>query len=120
MNAYVEIHADDPKRAIDFYSKVFGWKFTAVPGLPVPYWSIEGGGGLLKRPVPPPPPMHGTNAFVCSFEVASFDRAAAAIRELGGIVAMPTFAVPNKCWQGYFVDLEGNTFGIFEVDTSAQ
>lgn len=120
MNAYVEIQADDPKRAIDFYSKIFGWKFTRVEGLPIPYWSIDGGGGLLQRPAKTPPPMHGTNAFVCSFEVAHFDAAAKTITELGGIVAMPKFAVPKKCWQGYFVDLEGNTFGIFEVDANAK
>jgi predicted enzyme related to lactoylglutathione lyase len=120
MNAYVEIQADDPARAIAFYGKVFGWKFTLIEGMPIPYWSIDGGGGLLKRPAKPPPPMHGTNAFVCSFEVAKFDDASKTIMELGGIVAMPKFAVPNKCWQGYFVDPEGNTFGIFEVDANAR
>ena len=26
---YFEIQADDTKRAIDFYSQVFGWKFSA-------------------------------------------------------------------------------------------
>jgi hypothetical protein len=28
--------------------------------------------------------------------------------------------VPNTCWQGYFVDTEGNTFGIFQVDPNAR
>jgi predicted enzyme related to lactoylglutathione lyase len=37
----------------------------------------------------------------------------------GGIVALPKFPVPGRCWQGYFVDPEGNTFGIFEVDENA-
>jgi uncharacterized protein len=27
--------------------------------------------------------------------------------------------VPGKCWQGYFIDTEGNTFGISEVDEEA-
>jgi hypothetical protein len=27
--------------------------------------------------------------------------------------------VPGKCWQGYFIDTEDNTFGIFEVDEEA-
>ena len=30
-----------------------------------------------------------------------------------------TSGVPGKCWQGYFIDTEGNTFGIFEVDEEA-
>jgi predicted enzyme related to lactoylglutathione lyase len=39
---------------------------------------------------------------------------------LGGQVALPKFAVPGRCWQGYFIDLDGNTFGIFEVDENAK
>ena len=27
--------------------------------------------------------------------------------------------VEGRCWQGYFFDTEGNTFGIFEVDGKA-
>jgi predicted enzyme related to lactoylglutathione lyase len=126
MNAghiYFEIQADDPQRAIRFYVQVFGWTFTGVKGLPIPYWTIETGGsrgGLLKRPAKIPPPECGANAFVCSLEVANFDVTARTIEQLGGIVALPKFAVPNTCWQGYFVDLDGNTFGIFQVDPNAK
>jgi len=119
---YFEIQADDPQRAINFYQKTFDWKFTEIPGLPVPYWTIETGGsrgGLLKRPAKTPPPHCGTNAFVCSLEVDNFDACATTIEGLGGIVALPKFAVPKTCWQGYFVDPEGNTFGIFQVDPNA-
>jgi uncharacterized protein len=119
---YFEIHTDDTKRAINFYSHVFGWKFSEVPGLPIPYWTIETGGsrgGLLQRPAKAPPTQSGTNAFVCSLEVENFDATAKIIQGHGGIVALPKFAVPKTCWQGYFVDTEGNTFGIFEVDPKA-
>ena len=120
---YFEIQTDDPKRTIDFYSKVFGWKFSGpLPGLPIPYWTIETGGsrgGLLQRPAKRPPGECGTNAFVCSLEVEDFDATAKTILTLNGIVALPKFAVPKTCWQGYFVDPEGNTFGIFQVDPKA-
>jgi hypothetical protein len=119
---YFEIQADDPKRALHFYSHVFGWKFSEVPGLPIQYWTIETGGsrgGLLKRPAPRPPGQTGTNAFLCSLEVESFDATARVIEKAGGIVALPKFAVPGTCWQGYFLDPEGNTFGIFQVDAKA-
>jgi len=33
---------------------------------------------------------------------------------------MPKFAVPGTCWQGYFVDPQGNTFGIFQPDPNAK
>ncbi len=119
---YFEIQADDIDRAIGFYSGVFGWRFSAGPGLPIPYWEIvtpEGRGGLLGRPAKAPPSRSGTNAFVCSFEVNSFDAAAATILESGGLVAMEKFAVPGRCWQGYFIETEGNTFGIFEVSVGS-
>jgi predicted enzyme related to lactoylglutathione lyase len=57
---------------------------------------------------------------VCSVEVESFDSPAKTIEQFGGIVALPKFAVPNTCWQGYFGDPEGNTFGIFQVDPNAK
>jgi hypothetical protein len=120
---YFEIQADDPKRASHFYGEVFGWRFDKATGLPIDYWRIETGGsrgGLLKRPAQSPPAECGTNAFVCSIEVENFDDIASKIVRLGGEVALPKFAVPGTCWQGYFIDTEGNTFGIFQVDDSAK
>jgi predicted enzyme related to lactoylglutathione lyase len=107
---------------VAFYKDLFGWEFTKQEGLPIEYYAIktEGiNGGLLKRPAPVPGEMSGTNAFVCSMEVESFDATAEKILSLGGKVAMPKFAVPGKCWQGYFIDTQGNTFGLFQVDESA-
>jgi len=121
--AYFEIQADDTNRAVRFYREIFGWKFDKIEGLPIEYWRIETSGprgGLLKRPAKTPPPEHGTNAFVCSMEVASFDDMATKVASLGGQVAMPKFAVPGVCWQGYFIDTEGNTFGIFQPDPAAK
>ena len=120
---YFEIQADDPERAVRFYQAVFGWEISRQPGTPVEYWSIVTAGspgGLLKRPAKTPPPEHGTNAYVCSMEVEHFDEMAGKIAANGGVVALEKFPVPGKCWQGYFVDTEGNTFGIFEVDESAR
>ena len=129
---YFEIQADDTSRARHFYNNVFGWQFEKADGLPVEYWRIETGptagasaqaggarGVLLKRPAKTPPPECGTNAFVCSVEIEDFDKTAQEIVRLGGQVALPKFAVPGKCWQGYFVDTEGNTFGIFQVDEAS-
>lgn len=121
-NIYFEIQADNPQRAVDFYKKIFGWKFEEMKGLPVEYWQIitdGSSGGLLKRPAKTPPHEYGTNAFVCSFEVANFDETAKQILALGGIIALPKFPVPGKCWQGYFIDTESNTFGLFQVDENA-
>ena len=121
--AYFEIQASDPQRAVDFYTEVFGWKFEKDPMIPVEYWRITtdgANGGLLKRPSEAPAPQQGTNAFVCSMHVENFDATAEKILKNGGEVALEKFAVPGKCWQGYFIDPEGNTFGLFQVDEKAK
>jgi uncharacterized protein len=119
---YFEIQADDVDRAVKFYSEVFGWKFTKDESLPIDYRRIEGAGpfgGLLGRPTKRPDSMQGTNAYVCSMQVEDFDKTADIILKQGGQVALEKFAVSGKCWQGYFLDTEGNTFGIFQVDEHA-
>ena len=122
MSIFFEIQADDVDRAMRFYKSIFGWVFHKNAGAPIEYFDIETGGsrgGLLKRPAKTPPPQHGTNAFVCSFEVENFDNSAAKIIAGGGQVALEKFPIQGRCWQGYFIDPEGNTFGIFEVDEKA-
>ena len=121
--SYFEIQAADVKRAVAFYRSVFGWTFTRAEGMPIEYWRIDtdsARGGVLQRPAPAPPAAQGTNAFVCSMEVADFDAMAKRITDAGGTVALPKFAVPGVCWQGYFIDTEGNTFGIFQPDPAAK
>ena len=125
MNApsYFEIQANDTKRAVAFYQAVFAWTFKRAEGMPIEYWRIETEGprgGLLQRPAQAPAPAHGTNAFVCSMEVTDFDATARKVVSGGGRVALPKFAVPGVCWQGYFLDTEGNTFGIFQPDPTAK
>ena len=121
MTIYFEIEADDPARATNFYSQVFGWRFSENQG-PERYWRIEAGdlyGGLLPRSAARPPSQSGANAFVCSFEVQNFDTTEQTIRNLGGSVSEPKFPVAGQSWQGYFMDTEGNNFGIFQLDEKA-
>jgi predicted enzyme related to lactoylglutathione lyase len=125
MNApsYFEIQASDVKRAIAFYASAFGWTFTRVEDLPIEYWRIDTDGprgAVLQRPAPAPAAEQGTNAFVCSMEVAEFDATEKAILGAGGTVALPKFAIPGVCWHGYYLDPEGNTFGIFQADPNAK
>jgi uncharacterized protein len=120
---FFEIQSSDPARDVKFYKDVFGWKFERLENLPIEYYFIQTNtitGGLLKRPARVPPNESGTNAFVCSVQVENFDKTSALILDRGGKVAMPKFAVPGKCWQGYFIDLDNNTFGIFEIDVHAK
>jgi len=126
---HFEIQADDPQRAMAFYGDVFGWRFDDYSSMVgVPYWGVITGeegvpginGGLLQRPCPAPAPEQGTNAFVCTIGADDFDGLAAKILDAGGAVAMPKYALPGMAWQGYFLDPEGNTFGLHVPDPEAR
>ena len=120
---YFEIQSSDPQRDIQFYEVVFGWKFIKEEYVPITYYRIETNsinGGLLQRPAPVPPIGTGTNAFVCSVQVENYDATHQLIMKSGGQVALPKFAIPGRCWQGYYIDLDNNTFGIFEVNENAK
>ena len=125
---HFEIQADNLERAKSFYAAVFGWSFTDwghVSGSP--YWGIVTGpddqpginGGLLQRLVPAPSPEQGTNAFVCTVGVEDYDATEKRILDAGGEVALPKLALTGMAWQGYYLDTEGNTFGIHQPDPRA-
>jgi len=132
MNRVVhfEIQAENPERAAKFYRNLFGWTIDKWEGGSMEYWIVmtaekdskEPGinGGLLRRPAKTPPHECGANAFVCTIQVENFDETAKKIGKAGGIVAMPKFAIPKMAWQGYFLDTEGNTFGVHQPDENAE
>lgn len=127
---HFEIQADKPERAAKFYTEVFGWKIDKWPGLDWDYWVVmtadkdskEPGinGGLLKRPVSLTEQQCGVNAFVCTMQVDSYDETEQKILAAGGKVAMPKFALVGMAWQGYYLDTEGNTFGVHQADVNAK
>ncbi|MDR1250647.1 MAG: VOC family protein [Treponema sp.] len=116
---YFEIQSSCLEREANFYRNVFGWNITKDEAVSIPYYRIETDGirgALMERPAAVVP-MSGTNAFTCSIEVAHFDETAGIILANGGKIALPKFAIPGKCWEGYFLDPDQNVFGIFEVIT---
>lgn len=117
---HFEINADDPERAVKFYTEVFGWEIKKWEG-PMDYWLVMTGpkdkpgidGGLMKRQDP-------TASTINTIDVPSVDEYSAKITEAGGKVIQPKQAIPGVGYMDYFQDSEGNTVGIFEEDTSAQ
>ncbi|MCM2271076.1 MAG: VOC family protein [candidate division Zixibacteria bacterium] len=126
MNRVVhfEIHAENPERAIAFYSKCFGWKFTKWEG-PMEYWIISTGdpkepgidGGLLRR--------HGVIdgqaviAYPCTIQVANIDEMLKKVESAGGQIVLPKMPIPGVGWLLYSKDTEGNIFGVMQPDASA-
>ena len=114
-----EISADDPSRAVKFYTDVFGWNVEKWGG-PKDYWLVKTGedaqpginGGVFKR--------EGPVNFVNTIEVPSVDDFAAKVTENGGQVVVPKMAIPGVGFLVYCQDTEQNVFGILQGDETAQ
>ncbi len=126
--AHFEIHCDDVERAAKFYREVFGWEISKWEGGQMEYWMVMTGpreeagginGGLIKRPCPAPLSEQGMNGYCCTMVVEEYDVIAKKILAAGGKEALPKFALVGMAWQGYFIDSEGNTFGLHQPDEGA-
>lgn len=124
---HFEIQAENPERAMKFYTALFGWQFSQWGQ--EKYWLITTGeksqpgidGGLLPRPAPGgPAEMAAVNAFVCTVGVADLDAALATLAAAGGRVVVPRMAIPTVGWLAYGKDTEGNIFGMMQMDAAAK
>jgi len=116
---HFEIPAENPERAMRFYSSVFGWKFNKWDG-PMDYWVISTGqpgepgidGGLMPRRDPNQPCVN-------TVAVANVDDSLTTIAKGGGVCVVPKMAVPGVGWLAYCKDTEGHIFGIMQMDAAA-
>jgi len=121
---HFEVHAEDPERAIAFYTAVLDWEFHKWDG-PMPYWLIKTGpdselgidGGMVQRQGV----IDGQAviAYVCTVSVTNLDTTLAKVLESGGTLALPKMPVPGVGWLAYAKDTEGNIFGMMQTDPSA-
>lgn len=124
---HFEVQAEDPQRAIAFYEKVLGWKFTKWEAGDWPYWMIETGpaaepginGGLLPRMGGTPTEGQSVNAYVCTVDATNVDQTVAAWLANGGVMAVPKMAIKGIGRLAYCKATEGNIFGIMQNDPSA-
>lgn len=112
---HFDMGADDPGRAQTFYSELFGWKFTPLPG-PEPYYLVETsdleghpgiGGGMSKR-------TEKGQGILNYIGVASIDASLEKLQQLGGRIILPKQEVPGYGWLAVCADTEQNAFGLFE------
>ncbi|WP_127531369.1 VOC family protein [Paenibacillus kobensis] len=126
---HFEIHVDDMERAKTFYGEVFGWTFedwSEYAG--VPYFGAVTGsadqaginGALMKRHGDAPQPGQAMNGYSCTMGIEDYDSTHEKIMRLGGQIALPKHALPGMAWQGYYLDTEGNIFGIHQPDVNAK
>lgn len=120
---HFEIHADQPDRAVKFYTDCFDWTFTKWAG-EWDYWLIKTGpateegidGGLLKRRGTGPLDGQPVNAFCCTIDVINLDESLTKVLAAGGTLALPKMPIPGSGWLAYAKDTEGNIFGMMQTD----
>ncbi len=110
---HIDISADDPERAGQFYSRVFGWSVSKLEG-PIPYWLVSTSGeagavgaGIAKR-------EEAWQSVTPTIDVPSADEYAARIEAEGGTVIAPKVLIPGVGYLVSFKDTEGNVFAILE------
>lgn len=117
---HFEIPFDNKQRAMDFYSKAFGWQLQDMPEMNYvmantvatgpDYRPSEPGainGGLQQRPKEAP----GTVIYV---GVESVDAAIKKVQAAGGKVITAKTPIPGMGAYGRVADTEGNVLGLFE------
>jgi predicted enzyme related to lactoylglutathione lyase len=104
---------------MEFYRKVFGWKFELWSG-PMEYWTIRTGaghpgidGGLMKR-------MNPGQPCVNTMDVEDLDATIGVVEGAGGQCVVPKMPVPGIGWLAYFKDLDGHIFGVMQADPAAK
>ncbi|MFO1533074.1 MAG: VOC family protein [Thermoplasmatota archaeon] len=117
---HFEIPADDVERAQGFYSKSFGWKVSAIPGMgytifhttPTDAKGMVGtpgniNGGMLKRQAP-------VERLLVTVQVADIEASLKTVTKNGGKVLRGKQAVPGVGFTAYVQDTEGNPLGLVE------
>jgi uncharacterized protein len=115
---HFEIPADNTERANEFYAGVFGWDMKQFGH--EDYWLANTGdpntpginGAIMKR-------KHPQQPMVNSISVPSVDDYAKKVEQAGGIIVVPKFTVAGAGYLAFFKDTEGNIFGLWQEDTSA-
>lgn len=110
---HFEIPANDPKKMIDFFVRVFDWRFKQFGQSE--YWIIETGeheekginGAMMKKVHPQQPLTH-------DIQVDNIDEAIKLIESHGGAMIVPKTELPGVGWRAFFKDPEGNLHGLWQ------
>ncbi len=116
--AYFAIYIDDMERASSFYSKLFGWEFSAYG--PAEFLQIKTNekdgaeliGALQSRKYSPV--KEKVIGFECTIRVENIDEVIEGINSNGGQIVLPKTEIPKVGWVAKFLDTEGNLVCVME------
>ncbi|MFC2098235.1 VOC family protein [Bacteroidota bacterium] len=112
---HFEIPAEDPKRSVDFFSNVFGWKFNRWGE--EDYYLTESGpkdepgieGAIMKW-------NHPDQSIVNTIQVENMELTLKAIEENEGEIVVPVQTIPGIGKHCYFKDPSGYIHGVMEPE----
>ncbi len=126
---HFEIHAGDVDAAKDFYSGLFGWEFSLMPGgEEVEYHLIDGTdigmdkgvtGGLMRRMGDAPAQGAPIRGGTMTFEVKNCDERYQWALGNGGAEALPPADYPGVGRCAYVEDGQGNVVGMITPEGDA-
>lgn len=120
---HFEIQADDPQRAIKFYTGVFGWEINKWGEQD--YWLVTTGpddqhpginGAIMPCNTDRPAPGAPVVGSVITMQIDDLDASLAKALELGGVIAMDKFAIPGVGTVAYVLDSEANVVGMLQPE----
>jgi predicted enzyme related to lactoylglutathione lyase len=104
------------------------WLVRPQLGLETPYFGATTGpegepginGAIMGRQGDGSGPGAPVNGAVLTMGSTDFDATHDRVLAAGGQVALPKHALPGMAWQGYYLDTEGNVFGVHQPDPEAR
>lgn len=112
---HVEIPADNPETAGEFYKKVFGWNTdNSYPGYPM--FSAEGGpgGGFVKAGNTAMGVNYKAGEVIVYLGVDDIDSKVREIESNGGRITTPKTEIPGMGWFAMFTDPSGNRLAVYQ------
>jgi hypothetical protein len=117
--SHFEIPAKDPTKTADFYTKAFGWKVEAVPGMD--YWMVWTTESDPKTGPKKPGAINGgiwkgerNDRPIIVITVKNIDEHVKKVQKAGGKVVMEKTPVGDMGLYARFQDPDGNILGLWQ------
>jgi predicted enzyme related to lactoylglutathione lyase len=118
--SYFELAVADVHRAVEFYTKAFGWKAQKFEGeMDMDYYFVQTGegeginGGIF-------PTQDGVTRSINIITVEDVDTAVEKIVAAGGTVVIPKSPIPGIGYFSNCLDSEGILFGVMHNDETVK
>jgi len=113
---HVEFHVKDPKKVENFYSNLFGWKFTPVPGIDYSLFEAPSGPGGGVGGLQPGNWPAGITNYILVNSVEDYQKK---IQKAGGKIIVPKAEVMDQGWFAVFEDPAGNRLALWQQNPKA-